>query len=64
MKGARVVNSKQKDDSAAVVWSPKGKKKRKELELNAWGVGRNESLKMQPEKATGGFQPESDSEPE
>lgn len=43
---------------------PEGKEEKKELELNAWGVGRNEGMKMQPEKATGGFQPESDSEPE
>lgn len=25
------------------------------MELNAWGVGRNEGIKIQPEKATGVF---------
>lgn len=61
LKGAGIVNSKQKDDFAFSL-EPEGKKEKKELEFNAWGVGRNESIKIQPEKATGVFQPERDSE--
>ena len=59
LKNGGIVNSQQEDNFATIVWSPKEKKKKrrrkKDLKLSARGVGRNEGIKIQPEKATGVF---------